>query len=331
MDIDSFGAVREARWARLKKLSGARRLTGAEADELTRLYQATAGDLAAVRSAAPEPSVVARLSVLLAGARVWLTGAHTVSTRDVGRYLVTGLPAALHRVRWWGLGVTIAVLGLATLSGWWTVTHPEALALVGTPAERAAIADEEFASYYTEYDSTSFAARVWTNNGWLAAQCIAFGITGVFPLYLLYNTVLQLGVASAVMAEAGALDVFFQLLAPHGLLELSAVFVAAGTGLRLCWTMLVPGPRPRGRALAEEGRAAMGVALGLVLALLASGLIEGYVTGSALPWWLKVAIGAVAAAAFWAYIWIAGRAAVLAGSTGDTEGDLATDQVALAG
>ncbi|WP_062302768.1 stage II sporulation protein M [Demequina subtropica] len=331
MDIDSFGAVREARWARLKQLSGARRLTGAEADELTRLYQATAGDLAAVRSAAPEPSVVSRLSVLLASARVWLTGAHTMSTGDAVRYLTVTLPAALYRVRWWSVGVTLAVVGLAFLSGWWTLTHPEALDLVGTPEARAALAEEQFASYYTEYDSTSFSALVWTNNAWLAAQCIAFGITGVFPLYLLYNTVLQLGVAGAVMAEAGALEVFFQLIAPHGLLELSAVFVAAGTGLRLCWTMLVPGPRPRVRALAEEGRAAIAVTLGLVIALFASGLIEGYVTGSAMPWWLKVTIGVIAFVAFWLYIFVAGRAATLAGSRGDSEGDFATDQVALAG
>ncbi|WP_062463486.1 stage II sporulation protein M [Demequina soli] len=331
MDIDSFGAVREARWARLRELARARRLTGAEADELTRLYQATAGDLAAVRSAAPEPSVVSRLSVLLASARVWLTGAHTLSTRDVRRYLAVSLPAALHRVRWWGVGVTVAVVGLAFVTGWWTLSHPDSLDLVGPPDVRAQIAQQEFASYYTEYDSTSFGAHVWTNNAWLAAQCIAFGITGAYPLYLMYQTVLQLGVAGAVMGEAGALDVFFQLIAPHGLLELSAVFVAAGTGLRLFWTMLVPGPRPRGRALAEEGRGAIGVALGLAIALLCSGLIEGYVTGSSLPWWLKVVIGAVAATAFWMYIFVAGRAAVRAGATGDSEGDFATDQAALVG
>ncbi|BDZ63011.1 hypothetical protein GCM10025873_28020 [Demequina sediminis] len=104
VDIDSFGAVREARWTRLRELTRARRLTGAEADELTRLYQATAGDLATVRSSAPEPSVVSRLSVLLATARVWLTGAHTTSTREGVRYLVWGLPGALYRVRWWGSG-----------------------------------------------------------------------------------------------------------------------------------------------------------------------------------------------------------------------------------
>ncbi|MDN4481017.1 stage II sporulation protein M [Demequina muriae] len=331
MDIDAFSQAREARWARLKNLSGRRRLTGEEADELTRLYQSTSGDLSAIRSAAPEPGLVTRLSILLAGARVWLTGAHEVSTHGVRHYLTLGLAAAFYRVRWWGVIVFAAVVAMAALSAWWTVTHPEALALIGTPEERAAVAELEFANYYYEYDSSSFAATVWTNNGLIALQCIALGITGFFPLILMYNTVIQLGVAAAVMAEAGLLDIFFQLIIPHGLLELSAVFVAAGAGLRLFWTMLVPGDRTRGEALAQEGRIAVSVGIGLVGVLFLSGLIEGFVTGSYMPWSVKIAIGSLAFGAFWLYVFVIGRHAVASQVTGDSEGDFATDTAAVVG
>lgn len=331
MDIDAFSQAREARWARLKELSERRRLTGQEADELTRLYQSTSGDLSAIRSAAPEPGLVTRLSILLAGARVWLTGAHEVSTHGVRHYLTLGLAAAFYRVRWWGVAVFVAVVAMGALSAWWTVSNPEALALIGTPEERAAIAEMEFASYYFEYDSSSFAATVWTNNGLIALQCIALGITGIFPLILMYNTVIQLGVAAAVMAEAGLLDVFFQLILPHGLLELTAVFVAAGAGLRLFWTMLVPGPRTRPEALAEEGRVAISVGIGLVGVLFLSGLIEGFVTGSYMPWPVKIVIGVLALVAFWAYVFVMGRYAVGAQVTGDSEGDFATDRAAVVG
>lgn len=330
MDVDAFARAREPRWSRLRELTRRRRLTGAEADELTRLYQSTAGDLSAVRSAAPEPALVTRLSILVAGARVWLTGAHESSTRPLRRFLVYGLAAALYRVRWWGVTVSLAVVALAAVSAWWTVTHPESLALIGDPETRAAIANYEFANYYVEYDSGSFAASVWSNNWFIAAQCIALGITGIYPLFLLYNTVVQLGVAGAVMAEADLLDVYFQLLAPHGLLELSAVFVAAAAGLRLFWTMLVPGPRTRGEALAQEGRTAFGVALGLAGVLLVSGLIEGFITGSAIPWAVKDLIGVVACAAFWVYVFAFGRVAVAARVTGDVEGDFAVDRAPVA-
>jgi uncharacterized membrane protein SpoIIM required for sporulation len=202
---------------------------------------------------------------------------------------------------------------------------------VGTPQERAQIAQESFSSYYTQYDSTSFGAEVWTNNALLSTLSVGLGITGYFPAMLMYNTALQLGVNAAIMAEAGMLDVFFKLIIPHGLLELSAVFTAAGTGLRLFWTMLVPGARSRGRALAEEGRIAFAVAGVLVVTLLTSGLIEGYVTGSSMPWWLKIAIGSIVFIAFWVYTFVAGRLVTREGATGDLEGDFGVATVPIAG
>lgn len=286
---------------------------------MTRLYRATASDLSTVRSAAPEPALITRLSMLLGSSRVWLTGSHHVRTADIGRYFTTSLPAALYRVRWWGVITALVVVGLGAVSGYYTLHSPAALELIGPPETRAQIAQEEFASYYVEYDSTSFSAQVWTNNAWLAAQCIVLGISGFFPLILMYGTVVQLGTAGAVMAEHGMLDIFFQLIIPHGLLELSAVFVAAGAGLKVFWTLLVPGKLPRGVALAEIFRTLLSVALGLTIALFVSGLIEGYVTGSSMAWWLKIAVGSLAFIAFWLYIFVVGRWATQRGGSGDAD------------
>ncbi|MCB2413593.1 stage II sporulation protein M [Demequina sp. TTPB684] len=319
MDIDAFSALREARWSRLKRLARQRRRTGADADEMTRLYRATASDLSTVRSAAPEPALITRLSMLLGSSRVWLTGSHQVRTGDIGRYFTTSLPAALYRVRWWGTITSLVVVVLSVVAGYYTLNSPAALELIGPPEVRAQIAQEEFASYYVEYDSTSFTALVWTNNAWLAAQCIVLGVTGIFPLILMYNTVVQLGASGAVMAEYDMLDIFFQLILPHGLLELSAVFVAAGAGFKVFWTVLVPGRLPRATALAEVFRTLLSVALGLAIALFLSGLIEGYITGSQMPWGWKVAIGVLAFLAFWLYIFAVGRWASQRGASGDAE------------
>ena len=81
---------------------------------------------------------------------------------------------------------------------------------------------------------------------------------------------------------------FFALILPHGMLELSAVFLAAAAGLRLGWRSLIPGPLPRAQALAEEGRATITIAIGLVVVLLVSGVIEAFVTPSPLPTWARI-------------------------------------------
>lgn len=317
VDLDAFSAVHGATWTRLDALASQRHLTGAESDELVRLYQEVATHLSTVRSVAPDPAVVSRLSDILGRARAAISGAHEPALSDIGRFLVLSLPAALYRVRWWTVGVTVACLAVAVISGIHVLNTPESLAAFGTPGERREYAQEQFAAYYSENPHSSFAAMVWTNNAWIAAQCVAFGITGLWPVLVLALNAANIGMAGAIMAEHGGLDVFFQLILPHGLLELTAIFVAGAAGLKIFWTVVDPGGRPRGRALAEEGRALMTVAVGLVGVLAVSGLIEGFVTPSSLPWWLKIVIGALALAAFWAYVLVVGGRAVRAGETGD--------------
>lgn len=329
MDLDAYTLARTPTWQRLDELARRRRLTGAEADELVALYQATATDLSAVRSAAPDPETVTRLSQVLVRARGRLSGAHAPSWTDVAAFVTVRLPAALYRVRWWTLGVTAACVAVAVATGVLVATSPEALALMGTPSEQEEYVERAFAEYYTP--GAGFATMVWTNNAWIAAMCVATGISGIAPAYVLLTNAVNVGAAGGLMASHGRLDVFLQLIAPHGLLELTAVFVAGAAGLRLFWTWVDPGPRTRGRALAQEGRALFTVALGLVGVLAVSGLIEGFVTGTSLPWPVKVAIGAVALAAFWAYVLVLGRRAVAAGHTGDLDADRAGYTVATAG
>jgi len=87
--------------------------------------------------------------------------------------------------------------------------------------------------------------------------------------------------------------------------------------------MVDPGHRPRGRALAEEGRSLITVALGLVGVLAISGVIEGFVVRTTLPTGVKIAIGTLSLAAYWTYTLVLGRRAVAAGETGDVGADYA--------
>ncbi|UNX55806.1 stage II sporulation protein M [Georgenia sp. TF02-10] len=331
MDADAFAAVHGPEWERLATLTRQRRLTGAEVDELVRLYQTTAGHLSAVRTAAPDPHLVGRLSTLVGQARGRVAGSHELRLTDVGRFFTAHLPAAFYRVRWWTVGVMVAWVGLAVVVGAYTAATPAALAGLGSPAELTEYAEEAFAAYYSNYPAPDFAAQVWTNNAWIAAQCIGLGITGVFPLYVLFTNAVGVGGAGAIMATYGSLPVFFGLILPHGLMELTAIFIAGGTGLKLCWTALVPGRRTRSRALAEEGRSLVIVAVGLVLVLAVSGLVEGFVTPSALPTAAKIAIGAAVLAGYWTYTLVLGRRAVVAGETGDLREDVAGHVLAQAG
>jgi uncharacterized membrane protein SpoIIM required for sporulation len=317
VDVDAFTSVHEPAWDRLAVLVKRRRLDGAEADELVRLYQEVATHLSTVRSTAPDPVVVTRLSDLLHRARTRISGAHEPAWSDVVRFVVVSVPAALYRIRWWTVAVMAAFLLVGIVVGVHVATDPQALAATGTPAQRQEYVENAFTEYYDP--GASFAALVWTHNAQIAFVVWLTGITGVLPVIMLLQNAVSIGATGGMMASSGELDTFLTLIAPHGQLELTAVFVAGAAALRTFWTLVDPGPRRRGVALAQEGRGLVTVAVGLAGALLVSGLIEGFVTGSGLPWWLKIVIGAIALAAFWAYTLVLGGRAARAGETGDLD------------
>ncbi|MFF5258614.1 stage II sporulation protein M [Actinomadura viridis] len=321
MDVDAYVAAHNAEWQRLEGLiNSSRKLTGAEIDELVELYQRTATHLSVVRSSSPDPMLVGRLSSLVARGRAAVAGAQAPLWRDVSRFATVSFPATAYRMRWWWLGN--AVLGnlLAFALAVWVVRNPEVQAAIATPNEIRRLVDEDFANYYTEHSAASFAFQVWINNAWVSAIALIFGILlGIPTVYVLLVNQLNLGLIAGLMFAHGKGDIFFGLILPHGLLELTAVYLACGAGLKLGWTVIDPGRRRRGQALAEEGRAAVGIAIGLVGVLLVSGLIEGFVTGWVHTTWLRIGIGVVAEVAFLAYIVVLGRRAVRQGETGDAD------------
>jgi uncharacterized membrane protein SpoIIM required for sporulation len=318
VDVDAFVRAHEASWQRLAQLTRRRRLTGAEITELVDLYERTSTHLSMVRSAAPDPVVVGRLTQLVSQARARVTGSHPALLAELAVFFRATFPAAVWRARWWCVGAAAGFVLVALAVGAWVAGDPVVQASLGTPQEIRQLVEQDFADYYSSDAAAGFAARVWTNNAWVSALVLVAGAFFVLPaVYVLAQNAINVGIVGGLMVANGRGDVFFGLIAPHGLLELTAVFVAAGAGMRLGWQWVDPGPRPRSVALAQEGRAAVAIALGLVVILLVSGLIEAFVTPSPLPTWARISIGALALAAFLAYIGTYGRRAVQAGVIGD--------------
>jgi uncharacterized membrane protein SpoIIM required for sporulation len=333
MDVDAFVSAHRAEWARLDALSrradkGARRggLSGAEVDELVDLYQRTATHLSIVRSRTPDAQLIARLSTLTARGRAAVTGARQPAWRSVSRFVTVTFPAVTYRLARWWIATAAVNLAVMVALGIWTSTHPHVLASLVPPAQIKQLVDHDFKNYYSAHPGRDFAADVWTHNALIAAGSIALGaLLGVPTLWLQWENDANVGVSAGALASSGKLGEFFGLILPHGMLELTAVFIAAGAGLKLGWTVIEPGPRTRSDALAQEGRAAVALAIGLVGVLMVSGAIEAFVTPSGLPTWARIGIGAIAEIAFLSYVFVLGRRAARSGDTGDLEEWLRAD------
>jgi len=325
VDVDAYVAAHRGEWQRLEELLRRRRLSGDEVDELVWLYQRVTTHLSVVRSASPDPALVGRLTTLVAQARSAVTGSSVAAWRDVARFFTVTYPAALYRcARWWlAVGLGFCLVSLAV--GAWVARNPDVQATIAAPDQIRALVDHRFADYYSSHPAGSFAAQVATNNAKVTVLALFLGPLIVPVLWMLWQNALNVGISAGLMAGAGRLDLFFGLILPHGLLELTCVFVAVGAGLRLGWSWIDPGPRSRSRAFAQEGMAAGALAMGLAVTLGVSGCLEAFVTPSPLPTWARIGIGASVWVAFLTYIFVLGRRAAQAGSLGDIEGAGQTD------
>ena len=309
MDSLAYAQAHDAQWRRLKKLARMRRLSGEQSDELIQLYQRSAGQLAHIRTQAPDPDIVLRLSAVLGYARSRITAVPVSPLVAVLRFFTVALPYAFYRIRWWIAVVTAVCVLFACAMGFAYALNPDLLDTLGSYSQQQAYAKQAFEAYYSQYSHADFSALVWSNNAWIAVQCVAGGVSGIYPGFVLLMNSLNIGQSAAIMNRFDELPIFFQLILPHGQLELMAIFISGAAGIRLFWAWVHPGSMPRVQALGREGRQTMLVSIGLVFVLFISGLEEGFVTPSSLPWWLKIAIGTLSLLLLWLWILICGRRA----------------------
>ena len=321
MDIDSYMARNGASCVRLEELTGrARRspaqLSPAELEELVALYQRTSAQLSHVRVRYGDAALTARLTRLVAAANALVYGRRTKSLRVLVDFFTATFPAAVYRNRRF-VWISVALFVIPAVLIWvWLANDPAALEASAPAPVRADYVQNRFEQYYEP--SPVFFTEVTTNNIRVTFTVFGMGIVAPFlgPVAVLLLNGGLFGQVAAWMTEAGDTGRFLGLVLPHGMLELSAIIVAGGASLALGWAVVSPGDRRRGDALREEGRRLVVVILGCSVMLIVSGILEGFITGSGLPVWARVGVGALGWVAFVLYIRVMGRSAVADGITG---------------
>jgi uncharacterized membrane protein SpoIIM required for sporulation len=322
MDVDTFLATNQASWDRLSWLvrrAGRKvgRLSPAELEELVVLYQRTATHLSYARTTYRDPALTATLSSLVARAGAVVYGSRPRTLRALGRFFADTFPAAVWYSRRFIVVSAALLLVPAFAVGLWVANSPRAVEATGPKAVREAYVNQDFEQYYKSAPASEFASHVFTNNVQVSIYAFAAGIAFCLPtaFILMFNGA-NVGVAGGLFASVGQQLKFWGLILPHGLLELTAVFIAGGAGLRLGWTLIDPGDRTRLAGLAEEGRRALAIVAGLVVVFAAAGTIEGFVTGSSLPTWARVGVGALGETVLLTWLVVRGRAAAARGLSG---------------
>ena len=301
-----FVALRQARWESFRGQAlrfeggGLRRLTGGELLAFARQYRAVAADLARARTYGVDHRVLAYLERIVSAGHNALYGARGTRRVPLRGLLLGALPGAAYRAR-----ALVAVASLLFLlpgiAGYVLVRERPGIVHEILPAEMIARAEEgEYRRAegrgYAEAPSTYLplvASSIITNNVQVAFGAFALGVTaGVGTVALLVFNGLFFGAVLGLFANYGLATWILTFVAGHGVLELTAIFLAGAGGLLIGRAMLAPGDLARRDALVVFGTQAIRLVALAAFLLLLAGTIEGLLSASGAPAAFKLGVSA---------------------------------------
>lgn len=298
---DSWEEFRAA--AEQLERGGLARLPAAEIPGFAARYREVAADLARARTYGVDPQVVAYLERLVGAGHTVLYQARGAHRPPLLRSLVSDFPAAIIE-SWRYVLAAFLLLMVPAVIGFVMLRQQPALAEEIVPAEMVSRAEqaaerEARGVGYARAESgvrPVIAAAIISNNIRVCIMAFAGGMLGgVLTVWALTFNGLQLGMDYGVFANYHAANYLTTFIAGHGVLELSAIFISGGAGLRLAHALVAPGDRPRVEALVIDGRIAMRMMGAVIFLLCIAGSIEGLLSTSDAPAALKYAVSATTA------------------------------------
>lgn len=287
---------------------GVAQLSHSELQELGLLYRQTASDLAAVREDASSKQLAAYLNQLLGRSHNLIYLGHKPKVSGMVKFFRDTYPRIFRET----LPLTLLALGIFAVTGiaTWAVTmHDPAFAYrVLGPQMMETIEQRKMWTESIVAIKPVASSGIMTNNLSVAFSTFALGITaGIGTIWMMATNGLLIGVIGAATWKAGMAMQLWSFVAPHGVLELPAIFIAGGAGLEIARGMLFPGLLPRKQSLALAGARAAQLLMGTIPMLIIAGIIEGFFSPSHVPVEMKFTLAAVLFPALLSYLFLTGR------------------------
>jgi uncharacterized membrane protein SpoIIM required for sporulation len=281
-------------WDRLRALiatlqaSGVASLPPAELREMALLYRQIAGDLSALRQERSARNLEAELNQLLGQAHGIIYSRRKTDVFDVWRFFSQEYPRLFRQLLPFTLTSLMLFLAGAVVGSLLTVVRPEFEHHFLGPAMTQTIERHQMWTESVNSMAPQASSAIMTNNLAVTFTVFAAGITaGVGTLYMIIWNGVLLGVISTACHQAHMSVKLWSFVAVHGSLELPAIIIAGGAGLRLAYGLLFPGIYSRRHSLAVAGSESVRLVSGVVPMLAGAGVLEGFLSPSSAPVWLK--------------------------------------------
>jgi uncharacterized membrane protein SpoIIM required for sporulation len=283
-----------------------------EVRQLGQLYRTVASDLALAQREFPQHRVTTYLNQLVAQGHAIVYQGEPLATRRLRRFFTHRFPQVFRETLPFTVVATLLLCLPALLLGLAVYASPETVRIFLPPQIQQVIPLVEQQELWVDIPVTErpyFSSVIMTNNIRVSFMAFAGGVTaGLFTVYIMVLNGLMLGGLTGLTAHYGVGWELWHFVIGHGVIELSTIFIAGGSGLMIGWAIINPGLLSRRDALVLAARKALYLILGCIPLLIIAGLIEGFISPNEnIPPLLKWTVGIGSGLLVYAYLLLAGR------------------------
>jgi uncharacterized membrane protein SpoIIM required for sporulation len=315
--MNRFIEERKNNWQRLEELLSALEksslcgLSKLEVREFGELYRRAASDLAIARAETRDPKLVNYLNSLVIRAHGKIYRAESQGANLLWNFFAKDFPRAFRRT-WRFSALAFAVFTFFAIASFllsfYDLNFADELGL--TQIQYAAQANEKWWLSLNSANQIGSSA-ILTNNILVSFMAFAYGaFFGLGTIYVLIANGLSIGGVLGVCYKVNPAfgNELVTFMVGHGVIELSCIFIAAGAGLLIGYTMINPGDLTRAQALKKNGLEAVRLAVGCAFLLVIAGIIEGFLWPSNLPPFVKFGTGILTGIGMYSYLFLASQA-----------------------
>ncbi|MFC0526046.1 stage II sporulation protein M [Pontibacillus salicampi] len=277
-------------------------ITADQLEHFQRLYQKVAQHFSYSQTYYPEKETTGYLNDLVAKSHNLLYRDQVSSLKQLRQFFGSSFIQLLAE-QWKSIIIAMLLFILGAAGAYISVLQDPMHLYAILPESIATAIDPERIGAEGSVNSPVMSASIMTNNIQVAILAFASGITfGIFTVYLLVYNGIIIGALAALFWQYGNAYDFWAFIVPHGMIELTAIFIAGGAGLMMGYRLLVPGESPRSYQLKTQALRSVKLFLGTIPLFVIAGLIEGYITPAPISLEAKYAFAFVTVVGLIAYI-----------------------------
>jgi len=314
MNQETFVAERKPIWDQLYSIvrrlesQGLKMIEEPDLESFGFLYRRTATDLSYARARNFDSHLIEFLNGLVAHAHAYVYAPPPAVWKSVVEFYMREFPQLIRRRFAFVVAAMLLFYGSGLLAYSFVITNPyTARSFVGeewiSAVEKSILLKRWVYAEPPDAAASAESAQIMTNNIKVSFAAFALGITyGIGTAWLLVREGFRIGGIVGLVDHHGISLPVWGFLAPHGVLELSAICIAGAAGLLIGFSMVYPGDYSRIDSLRLAGPEAVKMIMGTIPLFIVAGTIEAFFSPLPIEPLGKIAFSVLVAAGLALYL-----------------------------